>query len=63
MSQVMRKPVPIVQVVECPLPGREVTGFKPGRWLKMVPLATLLDAQHYKASFGFSHKYRTTNIA
>ena len=33
--------------------------------LKMVPVATLLGAQHYKASTGFSspNKYRTTNIA
>ena len=31
----------------------------------MVPVATLLGAQHYKASTGFSspNKYRTTNIA
>ena len=33
--------------------------------VKMVPMATLLGAQHYKASTGFSspNKYRTTNIA
>ena len=33
--------------------------------LKMVPVATLLGAQHYKASTGFSspNKYRTTDIA
>ena len=33
--------------------------------VKMVPVATLLGAQHYKASTGFSspNKYRTTNIA
>ena len=30
----------------------------------MVPVATLLGAQHYKTSTGsFSNKYRTTNIA
>ena len=31
----------------------------------MVPVATLLGAQHYKASTGFysPNKYRTTNIA
>ena len=30
----------------------------------MVPVATLLDAQHYKASTGFSspNTYRTTNF-
>ena len=44
-------------------------GSNPGRAipkaLKMVPVATLLGAQHYKASTGFSspNKYRTTNIA
>ena len=44
-------------------------GLNPGRAipkaLKMVPVATLLGAQHYKASTGFSspNKYRTTNIA
>ena len=33
--------------------------------LKMVPVATLLGAQYYKASTGFSspHKFRTTNNA
>ena len=33
--------------------------------VKMVPVATLLGALHYKASTGFSSpsKYRTTNIA
>ena len=29
----------------------------------MVPVATLLGAQHYKASTGFSSPYRTTNFA
>ena len=44
-------------------------GSNPGRAipkaLKMVQVATLLGAQHYKASTGFSspNKYRTTNIA
>ena len=50
---------------------REVAGSKPGRAipkaLKMVLVATLLGAQHYKASTGFSHlqltlhKKKTTN--
>ena len=55
-------PVPIAQVVERPLQEREVAGSKPGRAipkaLKMVPVATLLGAQHYKAS-----TTNTTNIA
>ena len=44
-------------------------GSNPGRAipkaLKKVPVATLLGAQHYKASTGFSspNKYRTTYIA
>ena len=43
-------------------------GSNPGRAipkaLKMVPMATLLGAQHYKANTGSSsNKYRTTNIA
>ena len=48
---------------------REVVDSNPGRAipkaLKMVPVATLLGAEHYKASTGFSspNKYRTTNIA
>ena len=46
--------VPIAQVVERPLWEREVIGSKPGcakpKALKMVPVATLLGAQHYKAS-------------
>ena len=45
-------------VVEHPLRDREVVGSNPGRAipkaLKMVPVATLLGAQHYKASTGFS---------
>ena len=46
-----------------------VVGSNPGRAipkaLKMVSVATLLGAQYYKASTGFSSssKYRTTNIA
>ena len=41
-------------------PGRAIP-----KALKMVPVATLLGAQHYKASTGFSspNKYRTTNMA
>ena len=60
---------PCDSVVEHPLRDREVVGSNPGRAipkaLKMVPVATLLGAQHYKASTGFSfpNKYRTTNIA
>ena len=40
-------------------------GVKIPKALKMVPVATLLGAQHYKASTGLSspNKYRTTNIA
>ena len=45
-------------MVEHPLREREVVGSNPGRAipkaLKMVPVATLLGAQHYKASTGFS---------
>ena len=56
-------------MAEHPLRDREVVGSNPGRAipkaLKMVPVATLLGAQHYRASAGFSspNKYRTTNIA
>ena len=55
--------------VEHPLRDREVVGSNPGRAipkaLKMVPVATLLGAQYYKESTGFSspYKYFTTNIA
>ena len=49
-------PVPIAQVVEPPLWEREDVGSIPGRAirksLKIVPVATLLGAQHYKASTG-----------
>ena len=49
---------PAGSVVEHPLRDREVVGSIPGRAipkaLKMVPVATLLGAQHYKASTGFS---------
>ena len=40
-------------------------GVKIPKALKMVPVATLLGTQHYKASTGFSspNKYCTTNIA
>ena len=60
---------PCGSVVEHPLRDREVVGSNPGRAipkaLKMVPVATLFGAQHFKASTGFSSpkKYRTTNIA
>ena len=49
---------PAGSVVEHPLRDREVVGSNPGRAipkaLKMVPVATLLGAQHYKESTGFS---------
>ena len=55
----IRKPVPIAQVVERPLREREVAGSKPGgaipKALKIVPVATLPGAQHYKTSTRFSH--------
>ena len=58
----MRKPVfrgPAGSVVEHLLRDREVVGLNPGRAipkaLKIVPVATLLGAQHYKASNGFSY--------
>ena len=56
------------------LSGRASASGWGGRWfefrprhskaVKMVPVATLLDAQHYKASTGFSslNTYRTTNF-
>ena len=48
---------PAGSVVEHPLRDREVVGSNPGRVipkaLKMVPVATLLGAQHYKESTGF----------
>ena len=56
-------------VVEHPLRDREVVGSNLGRAipkaLKMVPVATLLGAQYYKANTGFPspNKYRTTNNA
>ena len=60
---------PCGSVVEHQLWDREVVGSNTGRAipkaLKMVPVASLLGAQHYKASTGFSspNKYCTTNIA
>ena len=49
---------PAGSVEEHPLRDREVVGSNPGRAipkaLKMVPVATLLGAQYYKASTGFS---------
>ena len=60
---------PAGSVVEHPLRDREVVGSNPGcaipKALKMVPVAALLGAQHYKASTGFSstNTYRTTNFA
>ena len=53
-----KTPVPIAQLVECPLREREVVGSIPGcaipKALKMVPVATLLGAPHYKANTGSS---------
>ena len=53
----------MAQVVERPLRERDFAGSKPGRAipqaLKMVPVATLLGAQHYKESTGFSHSLLT----
>ena len=47
-------PVPMAQMVERPLREREVVSSIPGHAIpkafKMVPVATLLGAQHYKAS-------------
>ena len=52
----MKPKVPIAQMEECLLREREVVGSNPGfaipKALKMVPVATLLGAQHYKASTG-----------
>ena len=56
-------------MVEHPLRDRKVVGSNPGRAipkaLKMVPVATLLGAQHYNASTGFpsADKYYKTNFA
>ena len=55
--------------VEHPLRDRDIVGSNPGRAipkaLTMVPVATLLGAQHYKASTDFSspNNYCTTNFA
>ena len=55
-------------MVEHPLRDQEVVGSIPGRAipkaLLMVPVATLLGAQHYEACTAFSSNiYRTTNTA
>ena len=56
-------------MVEHPLREQEVVGSNPccaiPKPLKMVPVATLLGAQHYKVNTGFSspNKYLITNIA
>ena len=61
-------PVPVAQLVEYP-PGSGGRRFESRphktKGVKMVPAATMLGAQHYKASTGFSssNKYRTTSIA
>ena len=48
----------IAQMVKRPLREREVEDSTPGRAIpkafKLVPVATLLGAQHYKASTGSS---------
>ena len=60
---------PAGSVVEHPLWDWEVVGSNPGcaipKALKMVPVATLLGAQLYKACTGFSspNTYHTTNFA
>ena len=60
---------PCGSVVEHPLRDREVVGSNPGsaipKALKMIPVATLLGAQHYQARAGFSspNKYCITNFA
>ena len=44
----------VAQVVKVPLRDREVVGSIPSpKALKMVPVAILLGAQHYKACTGF----------
>ena len=50
----------MLQLTYCQGPGRAIP-----KALKMVPRATLLGAQHYNASTGFSSPniYCTTNIA
>ena len=58
LKQLVRTSRPAGSVVEHPLRDREVVGSVPGRAipkaLKMVPVATLLGAQHNNASTGFS---------
>ena len=55
-------------MVEHPLREREVVGSAPSsaipKALKMVPVANLRGAQHYKTKIGLSsNKYHTTNIS
>ena len=56
---------PAGSVVEHLLRDQEVVGSNPGcaipKALKMVPVATLLGAQHYKASTGFSSPNKLTH--
>ena len=59
----------MTKMAAAPIYGHiQVVGSNPGRAipkaLKMVPVATLLGAQYYKASTGFSspNKHRTTII-
>ena len=65
---IQKLPAPVAQVVEDPLWDWEIVGSIPSsaipKALKMVPVATLLGAQHYKASTGFSSPniYCKTNI-
>ena len=44
--------MPIAQVVERPFWEREVVGLAIPMALKMVPVAILLGAQHYKVNTG-----------
>ena len=57
-SSILSVPGPRGSVVEHPLREPEVLGSNPGcaipKALKMVTVATLLGAQYYKASTGFS---------
>ena len=64
LPNVLKVLVLVAQVVERPLREWEVAGSNLGRAipkvLKMVPVAALIGAQHYKATTGFS---TLTNIA
>ena len=51
--------VPIVSLLECLLWDREVVGPITGR---VIPVAALLGAQHYKANTGFSSPENTSSL-